>query len=88
MADYNLNFTRTCIYISVMYNILHCMTQLMLMHMYNSRDKIVQRSITCTSRYIHVYMTLYMYRNGCYGVTPLPHRYGCHKVTPHPCHCY
>ena len=63
MADYNLNFTRTCIYISVMYYILHFMTQLIRMHMYNSREKRVQKSITCTSRYIHVYMTHPMYRS-------------------------
>ena len=57
MANYNSNSTLTCIYISVMYYILHCMTQLIRMHMYNSCDKKVQRSITCTSRYIHVIMT-------------------------------
>ena len=37
MADNNLNFTRTLIYINVMYYILHCMTQLIRMHMYNTR---------------------------------------------------
>ena len=38
MADYNMNFKRTFIYIIVMYNIVHCMTQLIHMHMYNRRD--------------------------------------------------
>ena len=37
MADYNLNFIRTFITIRVMYYILHCMTQLIRMHMYNTR---------------------------------------------------
>ena len=37
MADYNLNFTQTFIYISVMYYILHCITKLIRMHMYNTR---------------------------------------------------
>ena len=37
MADYNLNFTRTFIFISVMYYILDRITQLIRMHMYNTR---------------------------------------------------
>ena len=37
MADYNVNFARTIIYISVMYFILHFMIQVIHMHMYNSR---------------------------------------------------
>ena len=37
MADYILNFILTFIYISVMYYILHCMEQLIRMHMYNTR---------------------------------------------------
>ena len=37
MSDYNLNFTRTFIYISEMYYILDCITQLIRMHMYNTR---------------------------------------------------
>ena len=54
--------------------------------MYISREGKIQRSITCTSRNVHVYMTHYMYLSGCHGVTPHPprHRYGCHRVTPTP----
>ena len=54
------------------------------MHMNISHEGRVQRSITCTSRNIHLYITHPMYRSACHGVTLLRHRYGCHGVTPQP----
>ena len=38
--------------------------------MYISHEGKVHKSITCTSRNVHVYMTHPMFRSGCYGVTP------------------
>ena len=48
--------------------------------MYILHEASEQRSITYTSRYIHVYMTHPMYISGFHVVTPIPlrHRYGCH----------
>ena len=42
------------------------------MHMYNSHEGRVLRSIRCTSRCINVYMTHPMYLSGCQGVAPHP----------------
>ena len=41
--------------------------------MYISREGTIQRSITCTSRNVHVYMTHPMYLSDCHGVTPHPY---------------
>ena len=49
MADYNLNFTRTCIYISVMYYILHCMTAYSHAYVQFTRQK--------STKVYHVYIT-------------------------------
>ena len=54
------------------------------MHMYISLDKRVQRSITCTSRNVNVYMTHPISKWLPWSNPPLRHRYGRHEVTPYP----
>ena len=51
LADYILNFTRTCIYISVMYYILHCVTAYTHAFVQFTRQK--------STKVNHVYIMLY-----------------------------
>ena len=73
MANTNLNsalyFIEEYVVMYIGFNLQH----IICMDMYISREGKIQRSITCTSRNVHVYMTHPMYRSGCHGVTPHPY---------------
>ena len=63
-----MNFTRTFIYIRVMYYILHCITQLIRMHMYNTP--------------VHDLFDVFDWLP--WSNPFLRHQYGYNGVTPHP----